>query len=101
MIKNGSIKDIESKDDGIVIIDFWAPWCGPCKSLALILDDVVNEFGVSVLKINIDEEKEAAKQFQIRGIPTLLIKKNGTITDRKIGALSKSQLLDWIKTHQN
>jgi thioredoxin 1 len=88
------------KAQGAVLVDFWAEWCGPCKQLAPIIDDISNEMGdkISVFKVNIDENPDSPAKYNVRGIPTLIIFKNGTPVATKVGALPKSGLVDWIKT---
>lgn len=84
-----------------VIVDFWAEWCGPCKMIAPILDDVAKEYGskLKVAKINIDENQQTPAQFGVRGIPTLMLFKAGAVEATKVGALSKSQLVAFLDSH--
>ncbi len=81
-----------------VLVDYWAEWCGPCKMIAPILDDVSNEYAgkLKVCKLNIDENAETPAKFGIRGIPTLMLFKGGNVEATKVGALSKSQLTAFI-----
>lgn len=81
-----------------VLVDFWAAWCGPCKMIAPILDDLANEYAgkLKICKIDVDANKEAAARFNVRGIPTLMIFKNGELEATKVGALSRTQLTDFI-----
>jgi thioredoxin 1 len=81
-----------------VLLDFWAEWCGPCKMIAPILDEVATEYEgrVTVAKLNIDQNPSTPPKFGIRGIPTLLLFKNGQVEAQKVGALSKSQLKDFL-----
>ncbi len=81
-----------------VLLDFWAEWCGPCKMIAPILDDVAKEYGgkLKVAKINIDENQQTPAQFGVRGIPTLMLFKGGSVEATKVGALSKSQLVAFL-----
>ncbi|MES2822718.1 MAG: thioredoxin TrxA [Pseudomonadota bacterium] len=83
-----------------VLVDFWAAWCGPCKMIAPILDDLAEQFAgkVKIAKIDVDVNKEIPGKFNIRGIPTLLIFKNGQVESTKVGALSKTQLVEFINS---
>jgi thioredoxin 1 len=84
-----------------VLLDFWAEWCGPCKMIAPILDEIANEYQgrVKVAKLNIDENPQTPPKFGIRGIPTLILFKNGTVEAQKVGALSKSQLSAFLDSN--
>ena len=83
-----------------VLVDYWAAWCGPCKMIAPILEELATEFAgqVKIAKVNVDENQETAAKFNIRGIPTLMLFKDGQVAATKVGALSKSQLSDWLKS---
>ncbi len=81
-----------------VLVDFWAEWCGPCKMIAPILEEVANDFEgkLTVGKLNVDENNETPPKYGIRGIPTLLLFKDGNVAATKVGALSKAQLTEFL-----
>lgn len=84
-----------------VLVDYWAEWCGPCKMVAPVLDEIAREYDgkVKVCKINIDENTETPAKFGVRGIPTLMLFKNGSVEATKVGALAKSQLAAFLDSH--
>jgi thioredoxin 1 len=84
-----------------VLVDYWAEWCGPCRMIAPILDEIAKEYTgrLNVAKLNVDENQQTPQKFGIRGIPTLMLFKNGNIEATKVGALSKSQLTAFIDSH--
>ena len=86
------------KSDKLALVDFWAEWCGPCKQLSPILEEISNEMKEVVFaKHNIDEQPNAPVKYGVRGIPTMLIFKNGELKGTKVGATTKSNIVSWIK----
>ena len=96
---NDSTFDQDIKSSNIpVVVDFWAEWCGPCKQIGPILEEISEEkkSTVRILKLNIDENPEIPQKYNVRGIPTLMLFKEGKLIDTKVGSLPKSALSDWI-----
>ena len=88
----------------LTLVDFWAEWCGPCKQISPVLEEIANEKKdiVKVVKLNVDENRETAGKYNIMGIPTLLLFKQGEIVGSTVGAsMTKSQLIDWIESYSN
>jgi thioredoxin 1 len=86
------------QSDVPALVDFWAAWCGPCKMIAPLLDELADEYAgrIKICKVDVDSNPETAAKFNVRGIPTLLVFKNGTVEATKVGALSKAQLVEFV-----
>src|SRR5882724_8943894 len=90
-----------NRHQGVLMVDFWAEWCGPCKAIAPVLEEVAKDYSgkLKVAKINVDENQEIPKKYGIRGIPTLMLFKNGNVEAQKVGSLSKSQLTAFLDSN--
>jgi thioredoxin 1 len=100
-ISDESFSDEVLNADGPVLIDYWAEWCGPCKMIAPILDELAEEYSgrLKIAKLNIDDNPETPPKYGIRGIPTLMLFKDGNVEATKVGAVSKSQLAAFIDSN--
>lgn len=98
-ITDGSFEAEVLKSDKLVLVDFWAEWCGPCKALAPVLDEIATEVGADakVVKVNVDQAGELAQQYGIRGIPTLIFFKDGEVKSTLVGNQPKAEILKNIK----
>lgn len=85
--------------EGAILVDFWAEWCGPCKQLSPILDELAGEFAgkVTVVKVNIDENPESPQKYNVRGIPTMILFKDGEAVATKVGSVPKSKIVEWLE----
>lgn len=96
--------DFQSKvldAEGPVLVDFWAQWCGPCKAIAPVLEELADEYAgkVTIAKMDVDENKDIPVKFGIRSIPTLILFKDGAVVETLIGALPKAQLVEFLDKH--
>ena len=97
---DSTFQDDISSQSNMVLVDFWAEWCGPCKQISPILEEISNEKeNLNILKLNIDENPVTPQKYNVRGIPTLMLFKDGKLIDTKIGSLPKSSLEDWINSY--
>ena len=88
-------------NSGVSLVDFWAPWCGPCRMIAPVIDELAGEFDgkANICKVNTDEQQDLAVKYGVRSVPTILFMKDGEIVDQVIGAQSKQALADKINAH--
>jgi len=98
---DGSFDADVLQNDKAVLLDFWAEWCGPCKMIAPLLDEAATEYAdkLAVIKLNVDENPQTAQKFGVRSIPTLMLFKDGAVQAQKMGAMSKSQLAEFLNTN--
>lgn len=100
-INDADFESVVVNSDIPVLLDFWAPWCGPCKMIAPVLDELAPEFAgkAKIVKMNVDDNQATPAQFGVRSIPTLLLFKNGQVVATQVGALPKTQLTNFINQH--
>lgn len=98
-ITDDNFQEMITSSDKLILVDFWAEWCGPCKSLAPALEDASNDLGekIIVYKINIDQNPTTPQKYGVRGIPTIIFFKGGEVVDRQVGVLPKSKLYEKIE----
>ena len=99
-VSDTSFEDDVLKADGLVLVDFWAEWCGPCKQIGPFLEELSTDMGdkVIIAKVNIDDNPATPTKYGVRGIPTLMLFKGGQVASTKVGALSKSKLYEWVES---
>lgn len=100
-VTDASFEDDVLKAAEPVLVDFWAAWCGPCKMIAPVLDELATEYAgkVKIAKMDVDANSATPSKYNIRGIPTLMLFKNGNLEATKVGALSKAQLSEFLNSH--
>lgn len=98
-INDGNFEQEVLKSAVPVLVDFWAPWCGPCKTIAPVVEELANQYGdrLKVVKVNVDNNKEAAMRYNVRGIPNLILFKNGESQEQIVGAVAKQELVNAIE----
>ena len=97
-VTDASFDEDVLKAEGPVLVDFWAEWCGPCKQIAPILEDIARDYDgrVRVVKVDIDSNPQTPSKYGVRGIPTIMMFKGGEVAAMKVGALPKSKLYEWV-----
>ena len=98
-IDETTFDDEVKQHEGLVVVDFWAPWCGPCRLIAPVLEELASEYAgrVKITKVNVDENQALAGQYGIKSIPTLLLIKGGKVVEQVVGAVPKQQLVSKIE----
>ncbi len=98
-VTDGEFEEKVLNAEGPVLVDFWADWCGPCKAIAPALEEIAGEMSdsLSVAKLDVDSNPSTPAKYGIRGIPTLILFKNGEVADTKVGALPKAKLAEWLR----
>jgi thioredoxin 1 len=99
-VTDGEFDQKVLKASGLVLVDFWAEWCGPCRQIAPVLDEIAKEKGsaLTIAKVDIDKNPGTPQKYGVRGIPTLILFKNGQAVSTKVGSLPKSKLVEWINS---
>lgn len=102
-LTDGNFQENVIEKGGLSIIDFWAVWCGPCRMIAPIIDELSNEYGeqVTIGKVDVDNNRDISMKYGIRSIPTILFIKDGEVVDKQVGATSKANLVEKLEQHLN
>jgi thioredoxin 1 len=100
-VTDSEFDSVVLKAGGPILVDYWAEWCGPCRMIAPVLDEIAKDYAgkLTIAKLNIDENPNTPSRYGVRGIPTLMLFKNGEVEGTKVGALTKSQLAAFIDSH--
>ena len=100
-VSDADFENVVLKAQGPILVDYWAEWCGPCKQIAPILDELAKDYEgkLTIVKVNIDDNPQTPQRYGVRGIPTLMIFKNGEVDATKVGALPKGQLVQFIDSN--
>lgn len=95
-INDGNFEEEVLKSSSPVLVDFWAPWCGPCRTIAPVLEDISKDFGdkIKVVKLNVDENQQSANKYDVLSIPTLFLFHSGEVKKKIVGSLAKNRLID-------
>jgi thioredoxin 1 len=102
-ITTDNFKELIAQENKLVVADFWAEWCGPCKMIGPIIDELITEYEgrATIGKVNMDDQGDLAVEYGVRSIPTLLFFKNGEVVDKHVGAASKAKFAEIIEKHLN
>ena len=101
-ITNGNFEQEVMKSDKLVVVDFWATWCGPCRAIGPVVDELAEQYGGSIVvgKVNVDDESELARRYKVMSIPTIMLFKNGEVVDKVVGLHSKEDLIELIDSNR-
>ena len=101
MVQKINETDFQKENTGLVLVDFYADWCGPCKMLGPILDDVSEKLTfVKFLKVDVDKNRKLASQYGVQSIPTVILFKNGMLVDKRVGFMAKDAVVKWLEAHK-